>query len=314
METATLRRAPPLPSTIQLGLIFGLLLLAAIAWALTGDRMGGMDAGPGTDLGSLGFWVTAWVVMMAAMMFPSIAPMVVMYARIEEGKRQKGQPTEAGTTALFVCGYLLTWAGAGLVGYAIIEGGRSLSLDFLAWDNAGPYVAGGVIVAAAIYQLTPLKDACLRRCRSPMLFLLTAWRPGRTGALRMGLEHGGWCVGCCWGLMAALFALGVMSIGWMVLVAALIATEKLLPWKAVANRGVAVLLLVLGLAVAVAPEDVPGLTLPNSPEAARAMDSMGMGDGSGEGSSMKDGSRNDQKMNEPTPGGMNGAKDGMPAP
>ena len=229
MESATLRRVPPLSSAVQLGLIFGLVLLAAVAWAMTGDRMAGMDAGPGTDLGGLGFWVTAWVVMMAAMMFPSIAPMVVMHARIEEGKRGQGKAVESGTTALFVGGYLLTWAAAGLIGYAIIEGGRALDLGFLSWDSGGPYVAGGVIVAAAIYQLTPLKDACLRRCRSPMMFLLTAWRPGRSGALRMGMEHGGWCVGCCWGLMAALFALGVMSIGWMVLIAALIATEKLLP-------------------------------------------------------------------------------------
>jgi predicted metal-binding membrane protein len=262
MESASLRRVPPLPDVVRLGLIFGLCLFAALAWALTDDRMAGMDAGPGTDPGALGFWVTAWVVMMAAMMFPSIAPMVVMQARIQEGKRRKGQETESGTTALFVSGYLLTWTAAGLVGYAIIEAGQALSLDFLSWDRAGPYIAGGVIAGAAIYQLTPLKDACLRRCRSPMMFLLTAWRPGRLGALRMGVEHGGWCVGCCWGLMAALFALGVMSIGWMVFVAALIATEKLLPWKAVANRGIAVLLIALGLAVAFVPENVPGLTLP----------------------------------------------------
>ena len=276
MESATLRRVPTLPSAVQLGLIFALLLLAAIARALTGDRMDGMDAGPGTDPGALGFYVTTWVVMMAAMMFPSIAPMVVMHARIEEGKRRQGRTVESGTTALFVGGYLLTWTAAGLVGYAVIEIGQSLSLDFLAWDRAGPYVAGGVIATAAFYQLTPLKDVCLRHCRNPMTFLLMHWRPGRTGALRMGIEHGGWCVGCCWGLMAALFALGVMSVGWMVFVAALIATEKLLPWKAVANRGIAVLLLSLGLAVAFVPEDVPGFTEPNSAEA-MSMESMGTG-------------------------------------
>jgi predicted metal-binding membrane protein len=112
-----------------------------------------------------------------------------------------------------------------------------------------------------------------------MMFLLTRWKPGRAGALHMGVEHGGWCVGCCWGLMAALFALGVMSIGWMAFVAALIAFEKLLPWKAVANRGIAVLFVVLGLGVAFASEDVPGLTLPDSPGAKAAMDSMGMGAG-----------------------------------
>jgi predicted metal-binding membrane protein len=133
-----------------------------------------------------------------------------------------------------------------------------------------------VILAAAVYQLTPLKDVCLRKCRSPLIFLLTAWRHGRLGALRMGIEHGGWCVGCCWALMAALFALGVMSVGWMVFVAALIAAEKLLPWKALANRGIALLLVVLGLAVAIAPEDVPGLTLPDSAEAAKAMGAMEM--------------------------------------
>jgi predicted metal-binding membrane protein len=297
MESATLRRVPQLSSAVQLGLIFGLVLLAAIAWAMTGDRMGGMDAGPGTDLGGLGFWVTAWVVMMAAMMFPSIAPMVVMQARIEEGKRQQGKATEAGTTALFVCGYLLTWTAVGLLGYAIIEGGRALDIGFLAWDSGGPYVAGAVVVAAGLYQLTPLKEVCLRHCRSPMMFLLTRWKPGRIGALGMGVEHGGWCVGCCWGLMAALFALGVMSVGWMVLVAALIAAEKLLPWKAVANRSIAVLLVVLGLGVAFVAEDVPGLTLPNSPEAQAAMDSMGMGSEPSGGGSMGD------EMNAPSSGG-----------
>ena len=279
MESATLRRVPQLSSAVQVGLIFGLLLLAAVAWAMTGNRMDGMDAGPGTDLGGLGFWVTAWVVMMAAMMFPSIAPMVLMFARIEEGKRQSGEAAP-GATAMFVGGYLLTWAAAGLLGYAIIQGGRALDIGFLAWDRGGPYVAGAVIVVAGIYQLTALKDACLWRCRSPMGFLFTAWRPGRLGALQMGTEHGAWCVGCCWGLMAALFALGVMSIGWMVLIAALIAIEKLLPWKAVANRSVALLLVVLGIGVAFFAADVPGLTLPDSPEAQAAMDRMGMGGGS----------------------------------
>jgi len=289
MESAALRRAPPLPGALQLGLIFALLLLAAVAWAVTGDRMAGMDAGPGTDPGTLGFWVTAWVVMMAAMMFPSIAPLVVMHARIEEGKRRDGKTVEAGSTALFVCGYLLTWTAAGVVGYAVIEVGRALSLDFLSWDAAGPYVAGGVIAAAAVYQLTPLKEVCLRHCRNPMMFLLSHWRPGRLGALRMGVEHGGWCVGCCWGLMVVLFALGVMSIGWMVFVAALIAIEKLLPWRPLANRGIAVLLVALGAAVAFAPDDVPGLTLPDSAAARSAMNSMDMEDDAAPAGPMRDG-------------------------
>src|SRR5262245_21808779 len=312
MESASLRQAPPLPDVVRAGLIFSLFLLAAIAWAVTGDRMAGMDAGPGTDPGGLGFWVTTWVVMMAAMMFPSIAPMVVMHARIEEGKRRQGKPVEAGTNPLFVGGYLLVWAAVGLVGYAIIQIGESLSLDFLSWDRAGPYVAGGVIIAAAIYQLTPIKDICLRHCRNPMTFLLMHWQPGRVGSLRMGIEHGGWCVGCCWGLMAALFALGVMSVGWMALVAALIAIEKLLPWRTVANRSVAVLLVVLGLAVAFAAEDVPGLTLPGSPSAMGAMDSMGM-DAGGE---MKDQPMPGKSMEDqagPSGGGSMGDKQMPPS-
>jgi predicted metal-binding membrane protein len=278
MESATIRRVPRLPGLIQLGLIGLLVILAAVAWALTDDWMSGMDAGPGTDPGTLGFFIGVWVVMMAAMMFPSIAPMVLMHVRMQEGKRERGQPVAVGATTLFGGGYLIIWAAAGLLGYTLFQLGDAVSGDLFSWDSGGPYLAGGVIVAASIYQLTPLKNACLRKCRNPLMFLLTAWRPGRLGALRMGIEHGGWCVGCCWMLMAALFALGVMSIGWMAFIAALIAIEKLLPWQALANRGIAVLLLALGLAVAVTPGDVPGLTLPDSPQARQAMQSMGMED------------------------------------
>jgi predicted metal-binding membrane protein len=276
METASIRRVPRTSEILRLGLIVGLLLLATLGWAVTDERMAGMDAGPGTDLGAFGFYVTAWVVMMAAMMFPSIWPMVIMQIRLRTGKLERGEQVAAGTTILFVAGYLVTWTAAGVVFYALLELGRGLDLGAFSWDRGGPYLAGGVIFAAALYQLTPLKDVCLRKCRSPLMFLLTAWRSGRLGALRMGIEHGGWCVGCCWALMAALFALGVMSVGWMIFVAALIAAEKLLPWKVLANRGIALLLVVLGLAVAIAPEDVPGLTLPDSPEAAQAMGAMEM--------------------------------------
>jgi predicted metal-binding membrane protein len=313
VESATLRRAPPLPGLIQLGLIGLLLVLAAIAWAVTSDQMSGMDAGPGTDPGALGFFLGVWVVMMAAMMLPSIAPMVVMQVRIQEGRRERGQSAAVGTTVLFVAGYLVTWAAAGLVGFGLYEIGKALTGDVFAWDNAGPYLAGGIILAAALYQLTPLKDVCLRHCRSPFMFLMTHWRPGRLGALRMGLIHGGWCVGCCWALMAALFALGVMSLGWMAFIAALIAIEKLLPWRALANRGIAVLLLVLGLGVAFAPSSVPGLTLPDSPEAASAMKAMGMDEGSTGNGSMKDESMKGDQMQGHSGGSgsmNNGSMDG----
>jgi predicted metal-binding membrane protein len=268
MESALLRRAPARPRQTEVAVVAFILVLAAAAWGLTDDRMAGMDAGPGTDLSGLGWFLGIWVTMMAAMMLPSLAPMVRAYARIEER-----HPTSA--TALFVAGYLLAWGLAGLLGYTLIEGARSLNLGFLAWDELGPYVAGGVILGAAFYQLTPLKQSCLRQCRSPAM-LLEHRRPGHVGALRTGVEHGGFCVGCCWALMAALFGLGVMSISWMFVIAALIAVEKLLPWKAIANRGIAVVLAVLAIAVAFTPGDVPGLTIPGSPEAAGAMDAMGM--------------------------------------
>jgi len=214
-----------------------------------------------------------------------------------------------GATAIFVAGYLVTWTAAGLVAYALFEVVKSLSIDALSWDRGGPYLAGGVIVAAAIYQLTPLKDVCLSKCRSPLMFVLTSWQPGRLGALRMGIEHGAWCVGCCWALMAALFALGVMSLGWMVFIAALIAIEKLLPWQNVANHMIAVLLLVLGLAVAFVPEDVPGLIIPGSPAAMRAMESMGMDEGR-QGGGMKGDEMNGGGAGKDAMGDQNGT---MPA-
>jgi predicted metal-binding membrane protein len=263
VEAASARRLPALPELIRLGLIAVLLVLAMIAWLVTDERTAGMDMGPGTDPGTLLFWVGSWVVMMAAMMFPSIAPMVLMQRRIQEGKRERGQAADPAATPLFVAGYLLVWSAAGVVGYLVLWAGHESSPSFLAWDQAGPYVAGGAILVGGLYQLTPLKDVCLSKCRSPLEFLLTAWRPGRVGALRMGVEHGAWCVGCCWALMVSLIALGVMSVGWMVFIAALIALEKLLPWKAVANRSIALLLVTLGLAVAFIPKDVPGLTVPS---------------------------------------------------
>jgi predicted metal-binding membrane protein len=272
MESARLPFAPAGAARARIGLIAVLVAVAALAWAVTGERMQGMDTGPGTELGGLGFFLTVWLVMMAAMMFPSIAPMVGVYARLQGTRRESGRSAPAGATALFISGYLVSWALAGLVAYALFDLGRTISPDAFAWDRGGPYLAGGVIVMAALYQLTPLKDACLTRCRSPLSFVIENWHDGRSGALHMGILHGAWCVGCCWALMAVLFALGVMSLAWMAFVAALVAVEKLLPWKAPANTSIAVLLLVLGIAVAVVPAQVPGLTQPDSAKATMGMD------------------------------------------
>ena len=247
----------------RLAIVGALVALAAIAWWATDLRMAGMDAGPGTDPGAFGFYVTTWVVMMAAMMFPSIAPMVLMYVGLQRRRRAKGMAAPAGSTACFVGGYVLLWGAAGLVAYAVLKLGRELDGGFFAWDRAGRWAAAGVLAAAAIYEFTPLKDACLTRCRGPLGFLVSEWRDGRAGALRMGVVHGAWCLGCCWALMAALFALGAMSVAWMIVIALLIAAEKMLPWRTAATAGVVAVLAALAIGVAAAPARVPGLTIPS---------------------------------------------------
>lgn len=235
-----------------------LVAVAAGCWVLTAERMQGMDMGPGTDLGGLGWFAVVWATMMAAMMLPSLVPMALTYAR---ASRDTGAPHPTVSTIAFACGYLLTWVGAGVLAYAAIQAVRSLDPSWLAWDDGGPYVAGGVILAAALYELTPVKSACLRHCRDPEL-LTRRWRPGLSGALLMGLEHGGFCVGSSWALMAALFAIGVMNVAWMVVVATLVALEKLLPRAEVAIGTTVVFFAALALAVALAPGQVPGLTIP----------------------------------------------------
>jgi predicted metal-binding membrane protein len=252
--------------------IVPLLLLAVVCWGLVLWRMGGAAGGPGADPGPIGFFTGMWTLMMAAMMLPSVWPTVVVYRGLQAARRERGDNAGWMGPALLVVGYLGAWTVAGLVGFAVLKAGRALDSDALSWDRGGPLLAGGVIIAAALYQLTPLKDVCLRHCRGPFSFLLEHWRPGMLGAVRMGARHGVWCIGCCWALMAALFALGVMSIPWMAAIAVLIAVEKLLPWRRVATAFVTVALLVLGLAVALVPERVPGLMAPGGP----AMHDMNM--------------------------------------
>ncbi|MEA2125044.1 MAG: hypothetical protein QOI80_1826 [Solirubrobacteraceae bacterium] len=259
----------------RLATIGALVALAGVAWVVTGLRMDGMDAGPGTDPGTVGFYLTSWVVMMAAMMFPSVAPLVAVYVGLQRGRRRKALPAPTGATALLVVGYLVTWTTAGLIALALYEAGAALLGDQLAWDAGGRWVAAGVLLLAAAYEFTPLKNACLTRCRGPLSFILESWRDGRGGALLMGIEHGAWCVGCCWALMAALFALGVMSIPWMVVVALLIAIEKLLPWRLAATGTVTAVLVVLAIGVAAVPDRVPALTVPSGDDGMPAM-SMGM--------------------------------------
>ena len=252
----------------RLGLVALLFGLAGLAWWVTAERMTGMDAGPGTDLGVLGWFTGVWVVMMAAMMFPALAPTVALYAKMTSARG----PSRG---LLFAAGYLLIWGAAGVLAYALFRIGRGLFADSLAWRAGGQRFAAAVLFAAAIYELTPLKDVCLHKCRSPLGFLLGVWRDGPRGALEMGARHAAWCLGCCWALMAALFALGVMSLAWMALLAALITLEKTFPWRRAATWSTTVVLLALAVGLLAAPDAVPGLVVPAGTHAgAHAMHEM----------------------------------------
>jgi predicted metal-binding membrane protein len=156
-----------------------------------------------------GLWLGAWMAMMAAMMLPSAAPIVLLY----------GRRSDTVDSTLLMTGYLLVWALVGVAAYAV---------DMRVGDP-GDAAVGAVLIAAGIYQLTPLKTACLKRCRNPLDFLVTHWRSGRVGALRLGAEHGAYCVGCCWALTAVLVVAGAMGLVWVVAIAAAVAAEKLLP-------------------------------------------------------------------------------------
>jgi predicted metal-binding membrane protein len=221
-----------------------LVAAAAAAWAVTVDRMRGMDAGPGTDLGGLAWYLGVWVTMTAAMMLPSTAPAARRGARL----------ARRAPTLLFAAGCLAVWSGYGLLAYGVFRLVTTFDTGWLAWDRGGPYAAGGVVVAAGLYELTPLKRLGLRRCRGA---------PHGANAFRSGLAHGLDCVGCSGALMAVLFALGAMSLFWMAVVAVAIFAEKVLPRGPRLAPVFAVALVALGIWVAVSPSSVPGLTEPS---------------------------------------------------
>jgi predicted metal-binding membrane protein len=242
------------------------LAASAAAWVGFAVWMGGMP-GVGADLAAATF-LGSWALMMAAMMLPSMTPVVALYDRM-----RAGHDLQRVATAAFVAGYLATWTAVGLGAYGLVRAADALAGDALGWQDAGRPIAGAVILVAAAYQLSPLKERCLRHCRSPLGFLLSHWRGGYAGAAKMGAIHGAWCVGCCWALMATLFAVGLMSLGWMAFVAVLIAIERLVPWNAATvRRVIAGALAALGLALRDVPNAVPGADRP----AGGGMDGMTM--------------------------------------
>jgi len=249
--------SPPAAMRMELRVVAALLVAAGLAWWSTVDRMAGMDAGPGTALGSVGWFTGVWATMMAAMMLPSLAPSAAVFAALVR--------REPSRVLLFAGGYLLVWSVAGIGAYGLFELGKGLFAGSLAWHGGGRLLAAGVLVLAALYQLTPLKRAFLLRCRSPLRFLDGYWQNTRRGALAMGLRNGGWCLGCSWALMAALFALGVMSLTWMGLIAVLVALEKIGPSGRGARLASAGVLVVLAAAILAVPHEIPGFVVPASP-------------------------------------------------
>jgi len=251
----------------ELGIVAALLAAAGLAWWSTADRMAGMKAGPGTALGSVGWFTGVWATMMAAMMLPSLAPTAAVFAVLVRRKLSR--------VLLFAGGYLLVWSVAGIGVYGLFGLGKSLFAGSLAWHSGGRWLAAGVLALAALYQLTPFKRAFLLRCRTPLRFLDSSWQNTRPEALLMGLRNGGWCLGCSWALMAALFALGVMSLTWMGLIALLVALEKAGPWGRGARLATAGVLVVLAAAILAVPHEVPGFVVPGSPSSPHMMKAMG---------------------------------------
>ena len=251
--------------TVQRNAILGLLLaLAAVAWALllawhgSDAEMNMAMASPTMGLRAPLF-LAIWVTMMVAMMFPAVAPMVLIFHRVQAGRRQRGGAFVP--TWVFVAGYMLVWTVAGVAAYAAALAAEAAAASADLSPEMTARIGGAVLIAAGLYQVSPLKDLCLSKCRTPVGFIMTSWREGAGGALRMGLLHGAYCLGCCWLLFAILFPLGLMNIAAMAVLTALVFAEKTLPWGRRAAQATAALLIAYGTVVFVLPRALPTFTI-----------------------------------------------------
>ena len=256
-------------------LILGALLaLSGVAWGVlvwqggsVGDAggamsaMGAMDAGEGDasrvlTMGmALPLFMGMWVLMMIAMMFPTAAPMVLTFASISRNRRAKGEAFVP--TWVFVGSYLAVWSAFGVAAFLVAVAADRAGEDVAFLRDHGARIGGAVLALAGLYQLSPWKGACLTKCRSPLSFVLTSWREGYTGAVRMGLSHGTYCLGCCWLLFVILFPLGVMNVAAMGLVTLLIFTEKSVRHGELIGKAVGAGLVLFGLVVLAWPSLLP---------------------------------------------------------
>lgn len=244
----------PYPMPRERNLILAVLFgVAAITWALLiwqsvrpdGEMMG-LTMGMGAPL-----FIGNWMAMMVAMMFPTAAPMILTFARIHAGRRQHGQSFVP--TWIFVGGYMVVWTVFGVLAYAVAMGAEALAAHSMWLTEYAPRLGGGVLMVAGLYQLSPLKATCLSKCRTPLGFILNSWHDGYTGAFRMGVEHGVYCLGCCWLLFVILFPLGVMNVAAMAVITLLIFAEKSLLISRHISRIAAAALIAYGVLVMIVP-------------------------------------------------------------
>ena len=251
-------RSWPLAESVDrtgVAVIATLIALAGLSWMVTSKRMAGMHAGPGSDPGTLGFFLVTWIVMMAAMMLPSITPTVSLYLRTL--RPRSNSRILALRSAGLVIGYFGTWATFGILAFAAAAAANRLAAHA---PDAAPWVAALLLAAAGGYQLSPLKDRCLKHCRSPLGFLIHfgSYR-GRLRDVRVGLYHGAYCIGCCWGLMVVLITVGVMNLAWMVGIAAVVFVEKTWRHGKAFSVAAGLALIIFALFVPWHPGLIPGL-------------------------------------------------------
>jgi predicted metal-binding membrane protein len=242
----------------RLVVLGGLLGISALAWAYIGYMawdMSRMAMPMDMAMPQMQTWgwvdlvllFVMWAVMMVAMMVPTAAPMILIFAKVNRQRRERQQPFVP--TAVFLAGYLLVWSGFSLLATLAQWGLHSAALLSPMMVSTSAVLGGFLLVAAGIFQWTPLKYACLKHCRSPLSFIMTDWREGPGGALMMGLKHGSYCTGCCWFLMALLFVAGVMNLLWVATITAFVLIEKAVPRGDVVGRIAGVILVVAGLAM-----------------------------------------------------------------
>lgn len=234
-----------MPRPAATAIVLALLLCAAAAWVITIRQAGSMGMGGVAMLGG-GLFLTTWLVMMVAMMFPTVAPITLAFASVTRSRGEGYVPT-----AIFVLGYLAVWAAAGLVPLAVLQAAGQLWMTPPSWL---PRAGGAVVVLAGIYQFSPLKNACLGACRSPLGFVMTHdFGGGAPAAARAGAWHGLYCLGCCWALMAVLAVIGLMNIVWMAVIAAIFFIEKNVRRGELLPRVVGAACIAGGLAIVIWP-------------------------------------------------------------